>query len=147
MLHGAVKTTARKKIIEETKIKKSINNGGFDGFFAPIKPRLTAADLAFANMESPIAPKSHIEVKSMVFNGPPAVLYAMKDAGIDILSFANNHVYDQGQKGFFETRRRMKKAGFDVIGVGDTCKEAEEPQIVAINGLKIAWIGATELHI
>lgn len=144
LMHGMVKTAARE--VDQQLDGQSLNHGGYDELFREVAPLLSEADLAFTNMEFPIAPRTGKGTRSMVFNAPPVVLDALVGSGIDVVSFANNHVYDQGRKGFVETLEHLDAAPLRYIGAGRTCAEAIEPRMLVAGGLWIAWIGVTQLQ-
>jgi poly-gamma-glutamate synthesis protein (capsule biosynthesis protein) len=81
-----------------------------------------------------------------VFNAPAELVDALKWAGFDLLSFANNHVYDQRVAGFKETLEQLEARGFTPLGAGRTCEEASAPHIVDVNGISVAMVGSSRLH-
>ena len=113
--------------------------------FGPVAARIQRADIAFANLESPIAPEANLPVHDEVFNAPASLATGLAEAGFDVLSMANNHVWDQGVAGLLETRRRVQQAGMRSIGVGSTCTEAAAPVITEVDGLRIAWLAVVDL--
>ncbi|MEL6346680.1 MAG: CapA family protein [Myxococcota bacterium] len=139
MMHGSVKRAAR----------RSAEGDAFNGYgalFAQVKPALSQADLAFGNLEFPVAPDHHRSEGSMVFNAPPDVLNALADAGFDVVSFANNHVFDQGIPGFVETVERLEASPLDYLGAGLDCERAKAARIYDLNGIKVGFIAATRLY-
>jgi poly-gamma-glutamate synthesis protein (capsule biosynthesis protein) len=139
MMHGMVKKTASDHASET-------NHEGFDVLWEQVAPHLRDADLAFGNLETPIAPDHHRGVRQMVFNAPTAVLDSLHHAGFDIVSFANNHVYDQGRGGLQETVERLTEHPLRMVGAGLTCAEAWAPELVEVNGIQVAFIGSTDLY-
>src|SRR5688572_22026043 len=85
-------------------------NDGAD-LLKDVTPILSAADIAFGNLEGPIvddaasskcSPRS---TKCFAFRMPTRYGKYLKDAGFDILSLANNHASDFGDAGRLSTRR------------------------------------------
>ena len=76
-----------------------------------------------------------------MFDAPIALLDGLKASGIKIVSFANNHVMDQGWPGFTETREHLREQGLLFAGTGDTAAGAWQPVIVEANGIKVGWLG------
>lgn len=144
LLHGAVKESAA-AANERGPDGRSRNNEGYDALFAGVAPALRQADLAFANLETPVAPRTDRGSRPFVFNAPAALLPALRQAGIGLVSFANNHVYDQGVPGFLETLEQLEAAGLPWIGAGRTCAEAARARILEVNGIRVAFVGATLL--
>jgi poly-gamma-glutamate synthesis protein (capsule biosynthesis protein) len=133
LMHGAVKDAA-------ADARTATNDEGFGWLYEPIRDLLAAADLAFANLETPIAPKAGQGTRPFVFNAPPAAVQALRSAGVDLVSVANNHAFDQGRAGFVETMDRVQAAGVVPVGGGRVPDEAG-PRVVESNGLRIAWLG------
>jgi poly-gamma-glutamate capsule biosynthesis protein CapA/YwtB (metallophosphatase superfamily) len=113
---------------------------GFSWLFEPIADLLAAPDLTFANLETPVAPKTNLGARPFVFDAPPAVLGALVRAGFDLVSFANNHAFDQGRPGFLETIDEVTRAGLVPIGVGPAPR-ASGPVHREVNGLRLAFLG------
>lgn len=139
MMHGMVKKTAADHA-------DAAGNEGFDVLWTDLVPVLRTADLAFGNLETPIAPDHHRGVRQMVFNAPPAVLDSLHDAGFDVVSFANNHVYDQGRGGLEETIERIDAHALTQVGAGASCAEAWAPRHVDVAGIPMAFVGSTDLY-
>lgn len=137
LMHQAVKDSAAQGAI------KGFDNQGYDFLWSELKDELSSVDLAFANLETPIAPKHNQGTAPFLFNADPMVLKSLETLGIDLLSFANNHAYDQGRKGFIETLEELRKTKMDFIGAGDTCEASRTAIIKEIKGIKIGFIGAS----
>ncbi|HWV39503.1 MAG TPA: CapA family protein [Vulgatibacter sp.] len=144
LMHEAVKESAR-AADRRGEDGASLNNGGYDALFEGVADRLREADLAFANLETPLAPRTGRGSRAFVFNAPRELLPALRHAGIGIVSFANNHVYDQGRAGFVETLAELRSAGLPFVGAGDTCDEASSATFLEVNGIRLAFLGATRL--
>lgn len=83
---------------------------GYDYLFSQVKPFIESADLAYANFEgnaNPNAPRSEYPN----FNYNPALAVALKNAGFDVVSTANNHAIDTGPSGIDATLDSIDKAG------------------------------------
>ncbi len=132
IMHGAVKDAAADH-------RKPDNDDGFGWLWAPVADLLGSADVAFANLETPIAPASGQGSRSFVFNAPPAMVRALGRAGIRLVSVANNHMFDQGRAGFEETLQQLEAARMPYVGAGETGREAG-PRLVQANGLRIAFL-------
>lgn len=98
-----------------------------------VAPVLRSADLALVNLESPVCPRYRDRGagESPTFNAPPELLEALADAGVEAVSLANNHAYDQGLRGLRDTVDQAHRAGVTVIGVGRTPQEACGPTVFA----------------
>jgi poly-gamma-glutamate synthesis protein (capsule biosynthesis protein) len=132
LMHGAVKDAAADH-------RAGGDDDGFGWLWAPVADLLSAADLTFANLETPIAPRSGQGSRSFVFNAPASVVTALKHAGVDVVSVANNHMFDQGRAGFEETLRELDRLGMPYVGAGEAGREAG-PRLFQVNGLELAFL-------
>jgi hypothetical protein len=81
---------------------------GWGALFSDVNDVFEKADFGFVNMETPVAPAHSHGSKPFMFDAPLALPQALKANGIKIVSFANNHVMDQGWAGFTETREHLR---------------------------------------
>jgi len=116
---------------------------GWDALFSDVADVFQHADFGFVNLETPVAPAHSRGSRPFLFDAPIALIDALKANGIRIVSFANNHVMDQGWVGFAETREHLREQGLLFVGSGDTAQQAWQPVIVEANGIKVGWLGMT----
>jgi len=116
---------------------------GWSALFSDVTDVFQSADFGFVNMETPVAPAHSHGSKPFMFDAPLALPEALKANGIKIVSFANNHVMDQGWAGFAETRQHLREIGLQFPGTGDTAQQAWQPVIVQANGIKVGFLGIT----
>jgi poly-gamma-glutamate capsule biosynthesis protein CapA/YwtB (metallophosphatase superfamily) len=64
---------------------------------------LTSADLAVVNLETAITRRGRPEPKQFTFRAPPAALDALRAAGVDVATMANNHGMDYGPVGLADS--------------------------------------------
>jgi poly-gamma-glutamate synthesis protein (capsule biosynthesis protein) len=145
LVHGNVKNSA-KAAAQFDGAGVTVNHDGWSTLFEHVDTLISDADIAFANLETPVAPDHHIGTRSMVFNAPSVLLPALSEVGFDILSFANNHVYDQGRPGFLETMERLEAAPLEFTGAGHTCAEAQAHKMLEANGIRIAFLAASDIY-
>lgn len=70
----------------------------------------------------------------------------LQELGVDIVSLANNHSYDYGEISLLDTLDTLQKADIPYVGAGKNLEEAMEPYYVVVNGMKIAFVSATQLE-
>jgi len=116
---------------------------GWAALFSQVADVFEHADFGFLNMETPVAPEHSHGTKPFMFDAPVDLITALKMSGIKVVSFANNHVFDQGQPGFAETREHLREQGMLFAGSGDTAARAWQPVIVEKNGIKVGILGMT----
>ena len=83
---------------------------GWAALFADVADVFEGADFGFVNLETPVAPEHSHGTKPFLFDAPVELPEALKASGIKIVSFANNHVMDQGWAGFTESREHLKRS-------------------------------------
>ncbi len=111
---------------------------GVDYPWAKVKPILSAADLAIGNLESAVGVGgSPLKGKSFTFRARPETLQGVVNAGIDVVSLANNHVLDYGTTALEETLVNLDQYGIARTGAGRNIYEALAPASKEVNGLKI----------
>ncbi len=120
-----------------------------NGIFYPFEqmaPLLQKADLAFGNLETSLSQRgTPIPGKGIWFRGDPAAAGALKEAGYDVLSIANNHSLDYDSPAFLDTLEVLREQGIDAVGGGEDLDRAVQPVIKEVKGQKIAFIAATEM--
>ncbi|WP_157872826.1 CapA family protein [Desulfoscipio gibsoniae] len=108
--------------------------------FAGVKWFLQGGDVGFGNLEGPVTPGREIKIPEMVLRADPRVAPALKDAGFDILSLANNHVPDFGEQGILDTLHYLDDAAILHAGAGRNKQEAFAPQYMEVKGVKLAFL-------
>ncbi|MCK4827227.1 CapA family protein, partial [bacterium] len=109
--------------------------------FKKIKTLLKNKDLVLINLETPLTRNSRARG---YFISDPHYAQAMKDAGISIVSLANNHIFDAGEVGFLETMQQLHDSGISYTGAGRSLEEARLGKLVQLNGVKIIFLSYTQ---
>ncbi len=107
---------------------------------------LGKADLSMVNLETTIAVGGQAESKSFTFQAPPSAFTALRDAGIDIATMANNHGADYGSAGLTQTLAAIKASGFPVVGIGANATAAFAPYYRTVNGVRLAIVAASQVQ-
>ena len=102
---------------------------------------LGTADLSVVNLECPVTVRGEKIKKPYNFRMNPAFLSALTGAGIDIVNIANNHIFDYGKQGLFDTISYLDSVGLWHVGAGRTEGEAETPVIVQAGKRRIGFQG------
>jgi poly-gamma-glutamate synthesis protein (capsule biosynthesis protein) len=143
---GELRLVAVGDVMMHADVKKAAEDqGGFAPLWADLAPLFTGADLAFANLETPVAPSTGRPGQPYQFNAPEALPAALRASGLTVLSTANNHAYDQGRNGVKETLDRLADAKLVAIGSGASKAAAEAPRFFEANGVKVALLAFTDL--
>ena len=126
-------------IIHQSQIDgaKQENSYDFSPSFQYIKKMILDSDISMGILEGALAgcePSGY-----PFFNSPDEVVDALKDTGIDIINYANNHIYDYEDVGLQRTIDVTKEKGLDVLGVKSTEKE-KNYLVKEVNGIKIGFL-------
>ena len=113
--------------------------------FATIAPLLRKADLAVVNLETAVTTRGTAEDKEFTFRAPPTAFDALRSAGVDVVTAANNHGMDFGTVGLQDTLAASERAYFPLIGIGRNANEAWAPYYATIRGSRLAIIAATHM--
>ena len=122
------------------------NDGG--DILKEVTPILSAADIAFGNMEAPIVdggvsekcgvPKPGQPIRCFAFRMPTRYARHLKTAGFDVMSVANNHAADFGDAGRASTRKALDALGIKHAG---SDRPAYSTTYLDVRGISVAFIG------
>ena len=139
MLHGR----QLKNALKEASNSNAPESYNFENAFKHIASEIRQADIAVANMEFPIgvAPYSGYPL----FSAPESIIWYAKKYGFNLFLLANNHIMDQGKKGFLSTIEAYKRNNADYVGayLNKEDYQNEYPKIIRIRDLKIAFLNFT----
>src|SRR5664279_6260494 len=82
---------------------------------------------------------------AIVTRSTPGAFTALRDAGVDLVTMANNHILDYGPTGLEDTLAAAKAAHFPFVGAGVNAAAAWAPYVTRINGTKIAIVGVSQV--
>ena len=99
-----------------------------------------SADLVIANQEGPITDYDKAIGGKCCLKSSPETADILRIWGVDVVSLANNHIFDYGWEGFEQTRQQLDKSGIRYLGAGKNLKEACAPLIVNVNGIKLGLL-------
>ncbi len=104
-------------------VRSKINTSGFTEIFGPATTTFAEYDLVVANLEGPISSyksktilDNNESIPGFQFTFATGTAKALKDAGIDIVSLANNHTDNFGQDGLKQTRQLLDEVGVQYFG-------------------------------
>lgn len=102
--------------------------------FTLVADRLRRADIVFANLETPIIEDCPRLEHGFTFCADPKMVKGLTFSGIDVVSLANNHTRNFGNKGFEETKKYLSDAGIKWVGDGNF-------EIIEKGGVKFGFLG------
>jgi len=98
------------------------------------------ADITMVNLENPLTNRGIAVEKQFNFRALPAYAKILKLGGIDIVTIANNHIYDYSDQGLFDTISNLDSIGIKHVGAGRNLLNARSPVIYDIKGIKIGFL-------
>jgi poly-gamma-glutamate synthesis protein (capsule biosynthesis protein) len=104
---------------------------------------LADADFAMVNLETAITTRGEPQPKEFRFRAPPSAMAALRDAGVDLVTMANNHGLDYGPVSVPDALAASAETGLPVVGIGENAAQAFAPFVTTVNGQRIAFLGAT----
>jgi len=113
---------------------------GYDYPFAQVRQYFSGSQIVFGNLEGPLTDRGTPDAdKKFVFHSPPAkVSAALKNAGFNVVSLANNHTLDYGADGLAQTVETLDAAGIQHAGAGANLMAARQPAMFQIDGQRVA---------
>ena len=129
----------------DAQIKAAKTPSGYDytDCFKHVKEEISRADIAVANLEVTLGGKPYRGYPS--FSAPDEFLYAVKDAGFDVLLTGNNHCLDRGSRGLERTILMLDSLNLAYAGTYINEEERREryPLLVEKNGFRIVFLNYT----
>ena len=108
-----------------------------------VKEQISGADIASGNLEVPIGGKPYSGYPA--FCAPDEYLYAIKEAGFNVLLTANNHCLDRGKKGLERTILMLDSLRIPYTGTYRNEEERRQryPLLIHKNGFRIVLLNYT----
>ncbi|MFB9275195.1 CapA family protein [Cohnella cellulosilytica] len=122
---------------------KASDSYDFTPWFSQVKPILTRGDWVVGNLETPIAGKDLKFTGYPRFNAPNELATAIRDAGIQLVSTANNHSLDRGVPGVARTLATVRKAGLVPFGTSESKADRNRTVIEERNGIRMGFLSYT----
>jgi poly-gamma-glutamate capsule biosynthesis protein CapA/YwtB (metallophosphatase superfamily) len=109
--------------------------------FAAIAAALTAADIAFGNLEGPFCERPPYTKEGMIFRVRPRAVESLVFAGFDVVSVANNHFSDGGNACMEFSLARLREAKIAPVGAALSYDDAHAGAMVIRRGVRFAFLG------
>lgn len=118
------------------------------GGLGSISRTLREADVAMVNLETPVTRRGRQDPKELEnpgdrywFRTGPRAVDVLADAGVDVVSVANNHAGDYGATGLQDTLAAGRRGGVAMVGAGRGAA-AYAPHVVEVGDLEVAFLAA-----
>jgi poly-gamma-glutamate capsule biosynthesis protein CapA/YwtB (metallophosphatase superfamily) len=111
----------------------------------PLAKRLAAAEITVGNFESTLSADGSPTQGGDSFAASPRVTPGLRTAGFDLMSLANNHVGDYGDRALRQTLSRFEVAGIKTVGAGRNLTAARRPIIIERDGVRIGFLAVDSI--
>lgn len=105
---------------------------------------MTGTDIFYLNHEYCISDQgTPLQGKYYTFRANPERMSLLEEMGTDLVSLANNHVYDYGEDSLIDTTELLKNNSIPYVGGGVNIADAKQPVYFIVNGIKIGFVAAS----
>ncbi|WP_298999886.1 CapA family protein [uncultured Tenacibaculum sp.] len=125
---------------------KYLKEERYEELFGGFNEITSVVDYSVINFECPIT----LSNQKILKTGPciktenKNSLKALKFAGFDMLTLANNHIQDYSSNGVLDTIKFAKAEGFNYVGAGSDKNEASKPFITEIKNVRVGFVNIAE---
>lgn len=110
------------------------HQGDLSYVFRSVAPLFAADDLTVVNLEGAFTNRGTRQPKTFAFRGSPAYSRMLSLAGVDAANLANNHIYDYGDSGFYDTITSLQRENIHYFGEHHILR-------TSVKGLPVALVG------
>ncbi len=103
---------------------------------------LRSSDIAFGNLETPVSERGTPIDKWINMRMPPALLSQVLEMGFDIVTLANNHMWDFGEVAFNDTLGHLHAQNLPYVGAGGDLDAAWRAEVLPLGEINVAFLGA-----
>ena len=130
----------------QARVKRLCEEGKYAEVLGDAKDIVGEACFSIVNLECPVTQggEQPIEKKGPNLQCSAKGVEAVKWAGFDCVTLANNHLLDFGAKGVSNTLETCKKLGIETVGGGMNADEASQTLYKTIGGKTLAVINCCE---
>ena len=119
-------------------------SGSADSVFTDIISVLAEADYVVANLEAPVTlSNKKLYKNSVCLKSNPSDVHVLREAGINAVALANNHIVDYDTDGVIDTFTYLSAQNIEFYGAGDVNKAAK-PHFANVKGKKIGFLAFAE---
>lgn len=122
---------------------KTADGYNFNPMFEPVKELLQAPDILTANQESLVGGTELGITSYPSFNSPFELSEAVMNAGVDVVSTANNHSLDKGYRGVEKQIAYFERIGLPYVGTAVSQEGRDKITVLEKNGIRLAFLSYT----
>lgn len=121
-------------MLGRTVMTTSLDKNDFNYPFLQIAPVTRNADIFFVNLENPFVEGCRRDYESLIFCALPRMSQGLVFSGINVVTLANNHILNYGQKGLEQTKNILEEKNILYTGLG-------ELRTMKKNGVTFGFLG------
>lgn len=127
-----------------TQYLNQCENGILDCISPKLLQKMQDADIMCLNNEFTYSTGgAPLDGKAYTFRAAPERVEVLTQMGVDVVTLANNHVYDYGKNALLDTFATLDDADIRYMGAGKNLDEAMEPVYFNMDGKIIAFVAAS----
>ncbi len=128
---------------EET--RKLFAEQNAEALFQDVCGEFKKADRVIVNLECAVTDKdTPIKKLGPNLNAPFGTVETLKKAGVTDCALSNNHIFDFGKPGLYDTIAEIEKNGLGHTGIGENAKDARRDMIIEKDGKRVAIINVCD---
>jgi len=116
------------------------NKNSCENVFDSVRKHWDGCELTIGNLETPLVREGQGVAGKCILASDPKWMKFLYDAGVMLVSLANNHIMDYGPEGLYDTIRVLEEVGIEYVGAGGDVTKAEASLYVDLNGRKVAFL-------
>ena len=119
---------------------------GFDSLFAQLNRLFLGSDMVIGNLEGTLTDNKSVSQEDfsiLRFTFDPSYAQKLADLGFTGFSLSNNHSYDFGQDGFYQTKQNLNSAG--LLSFGSPYNDQSLSAETTVQGKSVCFVGYLEL--
>ena len=128
------------------RLKPIVESGDYHSIFCEVESTIKSADFSIVNYECPAVLGDYPPIKKCGPNlsSSSKGIEAIKYAGFNIATLANNHILDFGTQGLMDTVNLCSQYNIDTVGVGKNLEDASKILYKRKDGETLAIINCCE---
>ena len=127
------------------RVNDLILNEDYQAIFNDFLPTIKESDIVITNLEAPLTNATKaIQKTGPTIKALPETAKALKSAGFNLLTLANNHIMDFAAPGLNDTLKELEKEEIEYLGAGKSLQEAKQTIFKEVKNYKLAFLNFAE---
>ncbi|WP_201763470.1 CapA family protein [Chengkuizengella marina] len=122
---------------------KETGQYSFDSYFTEVKDLFLEGEWIIGNLETPLAGKEMGYSGYPQFNAPEQLADALKNAGFNVLTTANNHSLDRRENGIINTLKFLNERDIYYTGTAASKEDGQTMLMISKNEINMGFLAYT----